>query len=79
MERVLVTGATGFLGGALARTLRAEGRRVIATGRDPADLAAARTAEAVARLRRARETVLTLARWRPTISFARGLETVTWT
>lgn len=32
--RILVTGATGFLGGALSRHLLAEGARVIATGRD---------------------------------------------
>ncbi len=32
--RVLVTGATGFLGGALARALHARGRAVTATGRD---------------------------------------------
>ncbi|MBN8612126.1 MAG: NAD-dependent epimerase/dehydratase family protein [Deltaproteobacteria bacterium] len=31
---IVVTGATGFLGGALVRRLRAEGRSVIATGRD---------------------------------------------
>jgi nucleoside-diphosphate-sugar epimerase len=30
----LVTGATGFLGGATSRTLRAQGHEVIATGRD---------------------------------------------
>lgn len=40
MERhglsVLVTGGTGFVGGALARRLRAEGARVTALGRNPA-------------------------------------------
>lgn len=34
--RILVTGATGFLGGAVARTLHAQGHHVIASGRDPA-------------------------------------------
>lgn len=34
--RVLVTGGTGFVGGALARRLQAEGARVTALGRDPA-------------------------------------------
>ena len=33
---ILVTGATGFLGGAVARRLVAEGRMVVGTGRDPA-------------------------------------------
>ncbi|MCU0900511.1 MAG: NAD(P)-dependent oxidoreductase [Cypionkella sp.] len=37
---VLVTGASGFLGGALVRQLRAEGQAVLATGRDPARSAA---------------------------------------
>ncbi len=32
--RILVTGATGFLGGAVVRRLHAEGRNVIATGRN---------------------------------------------
>jgi nucleoside-diphosphate-sugar epimerase len=41
--RVLVTGATGFLGGALIRRLRAEGRPVLAMGRDPARCADLRT------------------------------------
>ncbi len=34
MQKVLVTGATGFLGGAVARTLAREGVGVIATGRN---------------------------------------------
>ena len=38
---ILVTGATGFVGGALLRRLRAEGNPVIGLGRDPARLAAA--------------------------------------
>lgn len=38
--RVLVTGATGFLGGVLARRLRTQGYDVVATGRDAAKLAA---------------------------------------
>jgi dihydroflavonol-4-reductase len=37
---VAVTGATGFIGGSLARRLRAEGRRVFAHGRDRQKLAA---------------------------------------
>jgi nucleoside-diphosphate-sugar epimerase len=37
---ILVTGATGFLGGALVRRLRLEGLPVIAHGRDPGRLAA---------------------------------------
>ena len=61
---VLVTGASGFLGGALVRDLRSEGRAVLATGRDvgicaevgalPLDLA---DAEAVAVLTAAAERV----------------------
>ena len=35
MERILVTGATGFLGGAVVRALRSAGADVVATGRDP--------------------------------------------
>ncbi|RRH73557.1 NAD-dependent epimerase/dehydratase family protein [Falsigemmobacter faecalis] len=38
--RVLVTGATGFLGGALIRSLSREGRDVVGTGRSGAALAA---------------------------------------
>ena len=41
-ETTLVTGATGFLGGALVRCLQAMGLPVIAQGRDPARLAALR-------------------------------------
>lgn len=33
MNRILVTGATGFLGGAVARRLAADGQHVVATGR----------------------------------------------
>lgn len=40
MAAVAITGATGFLGGALSRRLLAEGQAVIAMGRDPAKLAA---------------------------------------
>lgn len=42
MERILVTGATGFLGGAVVRALCRAGAEVVAAGRDPtkcADLA----------------------------------------
>lgn len=39
MSTVMVTGATGFLGGALVRRLLREGIDVLATGRDPAKLA----------------------------------------
>lgn len=38
-KRILVTGATGFLGGAICRELRAHGCRVVAAGRDTARLA----------------------------------------
>lgn len=38
--RVLITGATGFLGGTVLRMLREQGRPVLAQGRDPARLAA---------------------------------------
>ncbi|MEQ1491849.1 MAG: NAD(P)-dependent oxidoreductase, partial [Terricaulis sp.] len=38
--RVVVTGATGFLGGAFVRLLGARGHEVIATGRDELKLAA---------------------------------------
>lgn len=40
MSGILITGATGFLGGAIARRLLREGERVIALGRDRAKLAA---------------------------------------
>lgn len=40
--RVIVTGATGFLGGALARLLSERGHQVIATGRDARKLEALR-------------------------------------
>ncbi|PKP81587.1 MAG: 3-beta hydroxysteroid dehydrogenase [Alphaproteobacteria bacterium HGW-Alphaproteobacteria-18] len=40
MSGTIITGATGFLGGAIARRLLAEGERVIALGRDRAKLAA---------------------------------------
>lgn len=38
--RVLVTGATGYLGGAICRALRADGREVVGTGRGDAALEA---------------------------------------
>ena len=38
--RVLITGATGFLGGTVLRMLQAQGRPVLAQGRDPGRLAA---------------------------------------
>ncbi|MGE3631042.1 MAG: NAD-dependent epimerase/dehydratase family protein, partial [Sandaracinaceae bacterium] len=34
MSAIVVTGATGFLGGALVRELRRDGHEVVATGRD---------------------------------------------
>lgn len=40
MSGTVITGATGFLGGAIARRLLAEGERVIALGRDREKLAA---------------------------------------
>lgn len=40
MDRIAITGATGFLGGALCRRLLAEGARVVALGRDSQKLAA---------------------------------------
>ncbi|ABI77396.1 NAD-dependent epimerase/dehydratase family [Hyphomonas neptunium ATCC 15444] len=40
MSGTVITGATGFLGGAIAHRLLAEGERVIALGRDRAKLAA---------------------------------------
>lgn len=40
MSGTIITGATGFLGGAIARRLLAEGERVIALGRDRAKLTA---------------------------------------
>ena len=40
MDRIAITGATGFLGGALCRRLLADGARVLALGRDPEKLAA---------------------------------------
>lgn len=39
-RRILVTGATGFIGSALVARLRAEGYQVTALGRDPRRLAA---------------------------------------
>ncbi|MFD9304935.1 NAD-dependent epimerase/dehydratase family protein [Streptomyces sp. NPDC060048] len=49
-QRVLVTGATGFVGGAVTRALLAAGREVTALVRDPASAAAADLAAAGARL-----------------------------
>ncbi|MBT2446407.1 NAD(P)-dependent oxidoreductase [Streptomyces sp. ISL-43] len=48
-QRVLVTGATGFVGGAVTRALLAAGREVTALVRDPASAAAADLAAAGAR------------------------------
>ncbi|HYD88079.1 MAG TPA: NAD(P)-dependent oxidoreductase [Vitreimonas sp.] len=45
--QVLVTGATGFLGGALSRRLLSGGEHVVAVGRDAAKLAALRASGAV--------------------------------
>jgi nucleoside-diphosphate-sugar epimerase len=39
-ERILITGATGFLGGALCSALFKAGRTIVATGRDAVSLAA---------------------------------------
>lgn len=39
-ERILITGATGFLGGALCSALFKAGRTIVATGRDAVNLAA---------------------------------------
>jgi len=36
MARYLVTGATGFIGGEVARQLRAAGHQVVTIARDPA-------------------------------------------
>lgn len=46
MSGTVITGATGFLGGAIARRLLQEGERVIALGRDRAKLAALQAAGA---------------------------------
>lgn len=43
MRRVLITGATGFLGGALVRHLAGQGWQVTAAGRDASKLAALKT------------------------------------
>jgi uncharacterized protein YbjT (DUF2867 family) len=42
MSRYFVTGATGFIGGALARQLRAAGHVVTTIARDPSRAAASR-------------------------------------
>jgi GDP-4-dehydro-6-deoxy-D-mannose reductase len=42
-DAVLVTGGTGFIGGAVAAALRAAGRTVVALGRGDGDIAAAQT------------------------------------
>lgn len=42
--QILVTGATGFLGGALLRKVRREGRMAVGLGRDPLRIALLRDA-----------------------------------